>query len=210
MSRLLEVIRQVVRQELAERRGSLLGVVTAAAAHEHDDDQHNYEVDLRLKHEDLELRGVPLSAGHVGHAALPRPGDLVLVQFLDGDLNQPVVSGRLYHADERVPLHREDEVLVEQRLPDGTRNHLRFTPDGSVLLQRDVTKLEDGGEAKAEIRIDGKSGDVTIAAGAVAIALLREDGEVEVSCSTMTVKGTLVVADDGAKTTISGHQITGT
>ena len=123
MSRIVEIIRRVVLEELARDRGSLLGVVTTAYAHEAADDENNYEANVRLKHEDLELRRVPIAVGHVGVAAPPRVGDLVLVQFLNGDPNQPLVTGRFYHADERPPLHREDEILFEQRVPDDPLMH---------------------------------------------------------------------------------------
>src|SRR3712207_939729 len=115
MSRLLEVIRRVVRQELARQRSSLLGVVTTVFPHSAENDDNNYEVNVRLKHEDLELRRVPVSVGHVGVAAPPRVSDLVLIQFINGDINQPVITGRFYHADERPPLHNENEILFEQR-----------------------------------------------------------------------------------------------
>ena len=162
MSRIVEIVRRVVQQELARNRGSLLGVVTTAFPHEGADDENNYEANVRLKHEDLELRRVPIAVGHVGVAAPPRVGDLVLVQFLNGDSSQPLVTGRFYHADERPPLHKEDEILFEQRVTDDTLNHLRFAADGSIVLQRDVTKPEDNTEARATIRIDGESGDIEI------------------------------------------------
>lgn len=162
MSRIVELIRRVVQQELARNRGSLLGVVTTVYPHQAEDDDNNYEANVRLKHENLELRRVPIAVGHVGIAAPPRVGDLVLVQFLNGDSNQPLVTGRFYHADERPPLHLEDEILFEQRVTDDTLNHLRFTAKGSIVLQRDVTKPEDNTEARATIKIDGESGDIEI------------------------------------------------
>ena len=163
--RLLGLIQRVVRQELARQRSSLLGVVTAIFPHEAEDDENNYEVNVRLKHEDLELRRVPMTVGAMGVAAPPRAGDLVLVHFVNGDLNQPVVGGRLYHADERPPLHQADDVLFEQRVPDGTLNHLRFTPDGTIYIQRDVTKPEDNSEAQTSIKIDGENGSIEIKVG---------------------------------------------
>ncbi len=231
MSRIIEVIQNVVRQEIARRRGSLLGVVTTVLPHEAEDDENNYEVNVRLKHEDLELRKVPLAVGHVGIAAPPRVGDLVLLHFVNGDLNQPVVGGRFYHADERPPLHQEDEVLFEHRVPDGTLNHLRFTSDGTIYIQRDVTKPEDNSEAKAGIRIDGPSGDIEVQAGEKIVITLTNDDSIQivargqpitvdcdtmdVTCSRMTVdgdvdvNGTLAVSDGTKSTTISGNEITG-
>jgi translation initiation factor IF-1 len=182
MSGIIDIIRRVVRQELARSRGSQLGVVTAIFPHTAGDDQNNYEVSVRLKHEDLELRRVPMAVGHVGVAAPPRIGDLVLVQFVDGDLNQPLVTGRFYHADERPPLHHEGEVLFEQRVPDGTLNHLRFTADGTIYLQRDVTKPEDNSAATASIKIDGESGDiqVLVAERKASIAISAKRGDIAI------------------------------
>jgi uncharacterized protein involved in type VI secretion and phage assembly len=235
MSRIIELIRRVVQQELARNRGSLLGVVTAVYPHKAADDENNYEANVRLKHEDLELRRVPIAVGHVGVAAPPRVGDLVLVQFLSGDSNQPLVTGRFYHADERPPLHFEDEILLEHRVTDDTLNHLRFAADGSIFLQRDVTKPwspEDNSEAKAGISIDGTTGDIRITSGKNIVVLTHDNSieitadeqSVTVNCDTMTVhaqdgmtvegsldvKGDLKVsADGGPSTTISGNEITG-
>jgi len=224
VSRIVEIIRRVVLEELSRNRASLLGVVTTIYPHEEEDDENNYEVDVRLKHDDLELRRVPIAVGHIGVAAPPRVGDLVLVQFLDGDPNQALVMGRFYHADERPPLHKEDEILFEQRVSDDTLNHLRFSADGSIFLQRDVTKPEDNSEAKASIRVDGPSGDIEIKSSDTIVILMKHDGEIQltaddkpinVTASKMTIdgdvdiNGDLKVASSSGSTTISGHEITG-
>jgi hypothetical protein len=226
VSRIVEIIRRVVLEELARNRGSLLGVVTTVYPHEAEDDENNYEANVRLKHEDLELRRVPIAVGHVGVAAPPRAGDLVLVQFLNGDSNQPLVTGRFYHADDRPPLHYENEIRFEQRLADGKLNHLRFTENGSILLQREVTKQEkNGNEAKASIKVDGESGDIEIKTGDKISILLKHDSEIQVTAdgkpiniksSKMTVTGDVEIKGDlkvldtaGSSTTISGHEITG-
>ena len=226
---LFNLIQRVVRQELASQRSSLLGVVTEIFAHEAEDDEHNYEVNLRLKHEDLELRKVPVAVPHIGIAAPPRVGDLVLVHFINGDLNQPVIGGRFYHADERPPLHRSDDILFEQRIPDGKLNHLRFAPDGAIYIQRDVTKPEDNSEALAGIKLD-PDGNIEIKSGELTITLtiddkieILADGKpVNITCDTLTIDGKLSVTGDsalqgslvvgatsGPKTTIDGNEISG-
>ncbi len=213
MSRIIELIRRVVQQELARNRGSLLGVVTTVYPHQAEDDENNYEANVRLKHEDLELRRVPIAVGHVGVAAPPRVGDLVLVQFLNGDSNQPLVTGRFYHADERPPLHREDEILLEQRVPDGTLNHLRFTgdgsTDGSIFLQRDVTKPEDNSEAKATIKIDGPSGNIEIKPAndlKAGISIDGETGDVRITSGEKIV--VVLTHDDNIEVTADGQPVT--
>jgi hypothetical protein len=212
VSRIVEIIRRVVLEELARNRGSLLGVVTTVYPHEAEDDENNYEANVRLKHEDLELRRVPIAIGHVGVAAPPRAGDLVLVQFLNGDSNQPLVTGRFYHADERPPLHKEDEILFEHRVADDTLNHLRFATDGSIFLQRDVTKPEDNTQAKASIKIDGASGDIEIKSADKTFIQLKNDGEILVTADgkPITVNcDALKVTNGTTSTTIKGNEITG-
>jgi hypothetical protein len=231
VSRIVEIIRRVVLEELARNRGSLLGVVTTVYPHETEDDENNYEANVRLKHEDLELRRVPIAVGHVGVAAPPRAGDLVLVQFLNGDSNQPLVTGRFYHADERPPLHKEDEILFEQRVPDGTLNHLRFAADGSIFLQRDVTKPEDNSEARTSVKVETE-GNVEVKVGEKITVRLTLDDNIQVvadglpitvDCEDMTVtaankmtvegdldvNGDLKVSNGSTSTTISGNEVTG-
>jgi hypothetical protein len=227
MNELLELMRRVVREELAARRGPLLATVSAVYAHEDKDDARNYEADVRLKHEGLDLQRVPIAVSHVGVAAPPRVGDLVLVQFLDQDIQQPLVTGRFYHEEERVPLFKEDEVLFEHRLPDGTLNHLRFAADGTIYVQRDVTKPEDNSEFKAGIKIDPegvievKTGDkVVLTLKDGEIDILCDGGPVKVTCSELTLDGKLTVTGEtqlkdklkvgtGMGTTIDGNKITG-
>jgi hypothetical protein len=218
MNELCEMLRRIVREELASRRGPQLASVTALSAHESADDTANYEVDVRLKHDGLELAKVPLLTPHVGWAAPPRVGDLVLVEFVDHDLQQPLVTGCFYHDQDRAPLFTEDDVLFEQRVPDGTRNHLRFASDGSIFLQRDVKKLEDNSDFKAGIRIDPDGLIELKASDELTITLDQQNGKIaitckgkpiDISCQTLTLTGDLVVTDGGAKTTISGNRITG-
>ena len=214
MDNILDLVRRVVAQELQRVRGNLLGVVTKVYAHAADDDNNNHEADVKLKHLDLELTRVPIAVAHVGFAAPPRPGDLVLVQFINGDLNQPVLAGRFYHAVDPPPIHQEDDILFEHRVPDGTRNQLRFAKDGSIFLQRDVKK-DDNSEAKTSLRIAGDTGDLEIKMGDAIVATLKLDSKtVELKCDKLKVTGNVDISGDlvvgaGPKTTISGNSIKG-
>jgi phage baseplate assembly protein gpV len=232
MKELLDLVRRTVREELARRRGPQLATVTALTAHESDDDTANYEADVRLKHDGHEIAQVPIAVPHVGVAAPPRVGDLVLVGFLDDDIQQPIVIGRFYHDQERAPLFKQDDVLFEHRVPDGTVNHLRFASDGSIFMQRDVKKREDNSDFLAGIRIDPQglielktSDDIVITLDQQngKISLLCKDKPIELTCDKLTVDGdveikkTLTVDGDGtitgtgkiSKVTISGTDITG-
>ncbi len=224
MSRIIDIIRRVVAQEVGALRSNALGVVTSVYPHAAEDDDNNYEVDVRLKYEGLELPRVPVNAGHPGFAAPLKQGDLVLVQFVDGDFNQPLATGYFYHDGNRPPLHGSDEFLFEHRVSDGTLNHLRFAADGTIYLQRDVTKPEDDTEAKAGLKIT-PNGDIEIRAGEKIVITLTQDDKLEINtngqplniaCGKLTVDGEMEVKKDlvvsgsgGGKTTISGNTITG-
>lgn len=208
MSRLIEIIRSVVQQELARHRTSLLGVVTAVFPYASENDDSNYEASVRLKHEDLELRQVAIAADYIGMVAPPRVGDLVLVQFINGDLNQPVITGRFYHDRDRPSLYREDEILFEHRVAaNDSFNHLRFAQDGTIYLQRDVQDLENNSDAAASIALQS-SGTIEIKVGQDSTIVLSRDG-IEVTCRQMTINGDLVVSNGMDSTTISGTEIRG-
>lgn len=232
MKDLVDLVRRCVREEMASRRGPQLATVTALTVHAGTDDTANYEADVRLKHDGLEIPQVPIAVAHVGFAAPPRVGDLVLVEFLDGDLQQPLLTGRFYHDQERVPLFRENEVLFEHRLADDTVNHLRFADDGSIFLQREVKKREDNSEFTAGLRIapDGlieiKAGGritVTLDGKNDKVTIVCDGKPIDITCSKLTVdadvqiKKTLTVDGDGtikgtgkiSNVTISGTDISG-
>jgi hypothetical protein len=226
---MVELIRQVVRQELALHRGPLLATVSAVHTHAEETDTVNYEADLALKHDGLELKNVPIAVSHAGVAAPPRVGDLVLVQFLDHDVQQPFVTGRFYHEDDRPPLYKEDEVLFEHRLPDGTLNHLRFAADGTIFLQRDVDvpDAENHTDFLAGVKIapDGvielKTGDDVAITLTDSDIVIKSDGlPITIECDELTVNGKLTVRDlahlknelkvgTGTGVKIAGTEITG-
>jgi len=216
LSELLDIIRRAVREELALRRGPQLATITAVTAHESADDTANYEADVRLKHEELEIAQVPIAVSHVGMAAPPRVGDLVMVTFVDNDIQQPLITGRFYHDQERAPLFKQNDVLLEHRVPDGTINHLRFASDGTIFLQRDVKKPEDNSDFLAGVRIDPQGLIELKTSEDIVVTLDQQNGKItvfcknkpmEITCDKLTVdadveiKKSLTVDGDG---TING------
>lgn len=158
MKGLVEIIRRVARAELARRRGCRLAVVVATHPHTDDGDENNHEVDVRLKHDGLELRRVPVVVPFAGFVAGPRVDDLVLVDFLDGDLAQPFVLGALHHAACRPPVHADGEVVAEHdgtvRVMVGDEVALSLAADGCVLTGN-VT-------VKGDLRVESSGGATTI------------------------------------------------
>jgi len=216
VSSVVEVIRSVVRRELAAVRGPALGVVTAVHSHADDGDQLNDEVDVTLQHEGVQLPRVPVVVTQPGEGLRLDVDDIVLVQFLGGDLQQAFVTGCLHTADRRPPVHADGERVVEQRVDGTPRNRIRWKPDASLVAEH----LDDQGEAKVTLTVKADGGLELSASGL----------GVQVTCDTLTVKGNLSVQDGnvtltkgnltlqngtvtathgGGSTTIDGHKITG-
>ncbi|SER89369.1 type VI secretion system secreted protein VgrG, partial [Pseudovibrio axinellae] len=69
-----------------------------------------------------------------GHIAIPRIGHEVIVDFLEGDPDQPIVTGRTYHATNRTPNKLPDfktrMVLMSDSHKATGSNELRFEDEG--------------------------------------------------------------------------------
>ncbi len=87
MSTIVDTIQAIIQQELRRVRIAELGVVEAVYPHSATDDDDNYGCDVRLKNSNLLLKRVPIATNHIG-TAIPYKGDLVLLNFDQGSVNQ--------------------------------------------------------------------------------------------------------------------------
>lgn len=192
MSDLFDSIRQIVREELRQERFAELAVVREQHPHADAGDSDNYSCTVTLRDSGIVLRQVPVMVTRKGAAAIPDVGDLVLLQFLNGDLNAPVIVGSLYNDEDRPPPNSSGQIVYRLPLEGGglellvdtrsaTSVELKVGQGVTVTLVDDdpvVTIDVDGGKATLEISRDGslalssgnaveiKSGaDVTIEAG---------------------------------------------
>lgn len=180
MTELYDTLQKLIRQELRGRRLAELGQVQTV----YPSDPGNYDVDVVLHATDLVLRHVPVLTPRKGHASLPEVGDLVLLQFMGGDINRPVVVGTLYNGDDRPPENAENGwVLQLPSGPDDKASGLRIevrqsSPIGfTVSLKGDKFELrvqDDDPVARltvagTELAIDGSGGVKLKGAGDVAI-----------------------------------------
>ena len=82
----------------------------------------------------------------------------MLVQFVGGDINQPIVSGCFHHSSKRPPVENEGELVFQRRHGD-TLSHIRLTNDRGIVIQQGVREGDDGSngtsddKAKASIRL---------------------------------------------------------
>jgi len=203
---LYDTLQKLVHHELRMRRFAEMGTVQAV----YPSDPGNYDADVALPATDLMLRHVPVLTPRKGFASLPEVGDLVLVQFMGGDINRPVVVGTLYNGDDRPPVNRENDwvlqlpsdakdkdkglrVEVRQSSPlgftvslKGKKFELLVQDDDPVakLTVADATITIDAG---GKVKIEGPA-DIAVKAGGN--LTLEAGGNAEIKASgTLALKG---------------------
>lgn len=192
---IVAMLRQIIQAELVRQIPSHLGVVEAVESHSDPSDTVNYGCDVRLRGRDLVLPGVPIATGHLGTAATPAVGDLVLVHFVGGDPDQPVIGGRLYSDSIRPPVYDQGEIVT----------HL---PPDAAASDRVEIAVKGGREGArcwslslpSEVKLTVTDKKVEITAGKMSVTVNGEDGEI-----TMKTSGVTVTAADGGDLTIQGN-----
>lgn len=183
MSDLVTIIRAIVRDELRSLQLGDIAVVTSSFPHA-EGDEHNHECSVKLRESDVELRKVPIATPHLGMVSAPRAGDLVLISYVGGDPNRPIVVGRLYSDQVSPPVHEADEWRVES--PPGGQTSIAIDKDQAVLVKAGDTTLKLGKSDVVEIK--GPK-DLTI----------QVDGHVQLKCADCTVdaSGTIDLGKGG-------------
>lgn len=216
VSTIVDTIQEIIRYELRALRIAELGLVEAVYPHSDNGDSDNYGCDVRLKNSGLLLKRVPIAAGHIGTVAIPNVGDLVLLTFDKGDVNQPIVIGRLYNDGDRPPLNNPDEVIFRLPLAEADdktikaaiRNLQANTPPREIIVEmppKITVRITDGAvratAGKTEMKLDqpnGSGGTVTVVAGRTKITM-NQDGDVKVEANgamTLKAKGNLSLESD--------------
>lgn len=206
MATITSTIQEIVRNEMRRTRVAELGLVEAVYAHAAAEDNDNYGCDVRLKNSGLLLKRVPIATGHLGTATIPNEGDLVLLVFDKGDVNQPIVIGRLYNDEDRPPLNDSNEVIFrlplaaedDQTIKAAIRNIATNEPARQLLVEmtpKISLHINDGTihamAGKSEMKLDQTSesgGTVTAVAGGTRITL-NQDGDITIEAAgSMTLK----------------------
>lgn len=190
MNNIVDTIQKIVQHELEKIRIGELGVVTSVFPHSDKGDKDNYECNVKLKNSGLELRKVPVATGHIGTVAIPNVGDLVLLSFIKGDVNQAVIIGRLYNDEDRPPVNNPNEVI--HRLP------LHAEDDKAIKLEiRNLQDKEPPRELLLEMLNDIKvqivDTKVYLQAGKTKLTMSCKDEEVLVEAG----KSKLTIKQDG-------------
>ncbi|WBU39971.1 type VI secretion system Vgr family protein [Marinobacter alkaliphilus] len=103
------------------------------------------------------------AGGQYGFMALPRIGNEVIVSFLDGDPDQPIITGRTYHATNTppyaLPEHKTRTTLKTKTHKGEGSNELRFEDEADqeqiyVHAQKDLDLLTENNRTEV-IKNDG-------------------------------------------------------
>jgi uncharacterized protein involved in type VI secretion and phage assembly len=140
--------------------------------------------------------------------------DLVVVAFLDGDLNAPVVMGSVYSEKVQPP---EGQKLEAVYVPeDGSDSAVRRLylelPSGTKLTINDDAVLLESGGVKVDVQRDGditveSPGKITLKAGGD--LAIEAGGNVEIKATAnATVKGVAVTAEGSAEAKLKGASVT--
>lgn len=173
MSDLVDIIRAIVQDELRSVRLGDLGVVTSVFPHA-DGDTHNHECNVQLRESSLELRKVPIATPHVGLVSAPRVGDLVLITYVGGDPNRPIVVGRLYNDQASPPVHEDNELVLVGPYDAEDETSIKIDAEQSVVVT--------SGSNVVTIKLDG---DIDVAGEAN--LNVKVAGDVNVECESCTI-----------------------
>jgi uncharacterized protein involved in type VI secretion and phage assembly len=181
----VEVIKKIAEDETKKLHLLELGVVTSIYPHAGSSDKDNYECNVRLKNRDLELRRIPIATSHIGLVCVPNVGDLVILGFVNGNINAPLVLGRLYNDEDRPPVNNAGEMVYKS--PDAAKKGVRRVnlelPNGISLTITDDEFRAEIGSSVVTIKTDGA---VTIDSNAG--ITIKAKGDMALSASNITIE----------------------
>jgi hypothetical protein len=187
-SSIIEVIRRIAESEVRKMHIAELGVVTSVFPHSDDSDKDNYECSIKLKDKEVELRKVPVATQHIGLANILHVGDLVLVSFVNGDINSPIIIGRLYNDEDRPPISKEEEIIYKPPYSKNTQlKRLNIVlPESTVTIDIHDDRLSV---------IVGKSSITANSAGEIVVRSTKNTDSGEGSSITLDDNGISIDTD---------------
>lgn len=207
MSTVVPLVEAITRRELGAHRTLSLGVVTEVFSNADGSGTNHLDAHVRLHGDEMVLQHVPVVVCRVGMNALPRVDDLVLVGFLDGDINGAVLMGVLHDVDTPSPEADPDELVYEVPDNGGTRRAEIKMPNGNTVTVEDDTVSIVMGSTSLVIEADGNvtldaAGDLVLkAAGAVQI---EAGSSASVKAAQIEIEGSGTAKLKSSSNTIAG------
>ncbi|MEZ4868456.1 MAG: phage baseplate assembly protein V [Caldilineaceae bacterium] len=189
---LFETIQRIVQEELRRVQMAQLAIVQEQHPHAGDGDEDNYACTVQLRNSGIVLKQVPVATAQIGHAAIPAVGTLVLVQFIGGDINAPVITGSFYNDEDRPPVNDDGQSILHLPLGAGESDAVHLELHSADKRELNI-KLGSGVEINirdddpaVKITVDGGKGTVQIDRdGAIT---LESQGKVQIKGSEITIE----------------------
>lgn len=205
MESIVGVMRKVAEHEVSKIYTTELGIVTAVFPHASENDKDNYQCSVKLKNkkqpngQDFELRKVPVTTPHIGLVNIPNVGDLVLVTFLGGDINAPVIIGRLYNDEDLPPVNKEKEFILQHNLEGG--GSFKIDESGVITVtsktEKNLVTVDDNQvdiqTEKCNIKVE--QGDITIKNESCTIGLSGSNISINNGMCKITIEGGGITID---------------
>ncbi len=205
---LFETIRRIVREELGAIRTAELAVVEELHPHADEGDTDNFACSVALRDSGIVLKKVPVATQRIGTVSIPAVGELVLVQFVGGDINAPVITGRLYNDEDRPPPNDDQQAIMHLPLDAGDSDavHMELLSGDTRKL---LFKLGDALELTAqdddpviELTVDGGKASVKIDRdGTVSV---ESQGNIQMKGSELKIEGQTIAVEAQSELNLKG------
>ena len=203
---LLETIRQIVRQEIQRTQSATLAIVQEQHTEE------EYACTVQLRDSEILLKKVPVATARMGLASIPAINDIVLVQFIGGDINRPVIIGSLYNDEDTPPENSDGQWVCQLPLGAGDGEGLQITANSEGTPSVD---LKIGGSLQVTLQDDDPVVTIDVGSGSAALTIdsdgtLSITGERGISFEAGTdlvLKGTNVQIEGSGEVTVKGAVI---
>lgn len=131
-----------------------IGTVATVFEHTKKDDNSNFECNVILRDEEKERRRVKIMTPRKGEIHAPEQGDNVVVGFLDGETEDPIILGNYYNIRDRPPLGKAGMYRLK-------RNNLfvEMEPDGKYARVSRKATADDQSPPDATIEIKENGGN---------------------------------------------------
>jgi len=211
------MIRKIAEREVGKLHLLEYGRVESVNIHGSDSDGIGYTCSILLvgrttdDGEMLKLENVPIVASFMGMIDVPKIDDLVLISYINGDFELPVIIGRLYSKERKPPIFEDGQHLWEIdksdygssietakfdiNFVDGDGLTINMT-DSSLDINVGSLKLSSTAKSDNEVILDADgttlsikdSGDIAI--DAKANIDIRSDADINIEASgNVTIKG---------------------
>ena len=208
---LYNTIRHMIQEELRQIRTAELGVVQEQHPHASDSDDDNYACTVALRNSDIVLPKVPVATQRIGIASIPNIDDLVLVQFINGDINAPVITGCFYDDEDRPPVN-DDQQWVAQ-LPLGASESDALQISMQTGEQREIS-LQLGDALKIQCKDDDPVLSIEVDGGKATIQIDRDgaitmesQSNIQIKSNDFSIKGSSIAIEADGELTLKGSVV---